>query len=1040
MPAPSYPYNYLRGLSDFWTRFFADADQLDNLYQGTAVMLGQAYLDLMSAALGVCLKDAIALDCEYYRLITLREDQIRYVAGDVSANARWAFTLPEPVVQITCLDNQAVEPTASLEPQRDFEVDAGTVYFKQDPTDPTGAGLPVDGYARRALDVAVGGSFVDASVVSWSALSVKKGDVLRILDGTGPTNQRKRADYGIVLVRPSTLYTDAALPFAQLETSVTYAVLRTPADNTALDSVSFTGPSPAVATLSKTRVDQGSLRLYAKNAAGADVVEGVDYLVDYEGDGTNAKLYQLTSGWSPGPYGVAYTWKTQVATSTLGQVARVGGTTRVVQMAAWAPDVRVDRRTLANNFGTLIGREAPSTEQYRAFLAGIFQLYLSGPVLERVESALNVVLGLPVVRDDGETVIGTDLTDPDVDRVLTSSPTTGSTVVYEFPKGTPLRADLVSGLVLASFEVLTTVVTVTDYVQTPTWWHGDVIPRALFSGTVPDIGRRTATPAYISHTIGSYDLPEIGDPGLYVGADENGFVPSVAGVPAAPSSQPILRRRLAFVLMDRYLKYHTFTVTFDALFVSATLGTEFSQGLTDLNELVISARPAHTFPFTTPTSTFTDTVTAEDGIIDLNWVIGSAGYGPDQLVVQDAPPVIDGPYAWLIGDYAKYQTYTTSTAFPAANTPVTLTNAPAAPRRRRLVRVYVAGAIGGRRLVENVDYAVNYTTCAVTRLTAWDATTVSVTYVQLSIGNLATAAMGADDMPLLLGGVDPAHISADFALADVSVPATAAELAQVVGYGTWTVAYEPDVTSSPIAPLFGSRDMTVFATPTFGVSGPLTATNKGITWRTGTFASTTSSAYYNVGAGDDLALLWVARQPSSLLTSRNRIVGKAGTGGGYVIDAFASGSGPYIDFRLSDGVDLVTVSAGFGSAFVGDWHVGMAVLDRSTNKIRAGTRSLSTNVAYISAEVDASTLGGITTGGALLLAPIWSADWTLAYVGLAIGAGAAAGLGPNLEAALSNFVAKYPATGQQWDGTTTPMTSPRDMGIVERALMVYAHP
>ena len=93
---------------------------------------------------------------------------------------------------------------------------------------------------------------------------------------------------------------------------------------------------------------------------------------------------------------------------------------------------------------------------------------------------------------------------------------------------------------------------------------------------------------------------------------------------------------------------------------------------------------------------------------------------------------------------------------------MTLPDAPASPRRRRIVRAFVPGTIGGVALVENRDFSVDYANCTITRLTAWDATTVNVTFRQLNIGNVANAGIGAGDMPLLIDGVDPALTTAAF--------------------------------------------------------------------------------------------------------------------------------------------------------------------------------------------------------------------------------------------------------------------------------------
>lgn len=765
MPAISYPFNFLQGLSDFWQRFFADADQLTALYKGTAIQIGQAYLDLMSATLGVSLKDTVAFDREYYHLLALREDEVRFVEGTSVASNRWSFALPDPVVTFASLDNRVVEPTASLEEQRDYDVVERSILFKVDPTDPIGAGVPLDGYARRSIDVSTGGSFTDDPAPGWLTTDVKKGDTLRLLDvgPLAPFPQRRREDHTIVLVRDAALYVSPDAALASPATSVNFVVLRVTPD--AVVTAETQSVVLNAIQLSNTRIDEGSLRLYAKGPTGEDVVEGVDYTVDYE----KGVISQVTA-WQalPGPYAIDYTWRievypagplppTPVRWSATGKIVSSSTTTRVIQMAAWAPDTFVDRRTLSNNFGAFIGREGNSSEAYRAFLEGIFQLYILGPVLERIESALNVVLNLPVVRDDGEIYQQTDLSDLSVDRILTTNPANGLTVTYVFPKGTPLRADLVAGDTLLSFEPLTTAVTVTDYVQTPAWWYGESIPEQLFSpvgGAVPSVLRRLANPAYVENVVGAPDEPQVGDPGLYVGADETGVVLS-------PLPAHIYRHRMAFVVMDQYLKFHTFSVRFDATALSAATGTAFAQSLKDLNELVLTAKPSHTYVFTTPTTSFRDDIEVDELAISFNRLVGSRIYGPDKVIFTDDPPVV-GAGIWNVGDYFKYEFYIESTAFPVVAVPVLLIHAPAPPRRSRLVRVYVAGDVAGVALIENVDYTVDYTTREVTRLTAWTSNTVNVTWTQLNIGNLADAPIGVADMPILVNGVDPAHITAAF--------------------------------------------------------------------------------------------------------------------------------------------------------------------------------------------------------------------------------------------------------------------------------------
>lgn len=760
MTAIGVPFNLLNGLSDFWQRLFADTDQLDALYRGTALLVGQAYLDLMSATLGIALQDAVVLDREVYRLVTLREDEVAYQEGPTLAEARWTYALPAPLVTFGSLDNRVIEPTQMLEEHRDYTIDAALLRLVEDPTDVAQSGAPLAGYARRSLDVEVGGSFSDAGITDWrTTTDVRKGDTLRLLDIAPDGTQLLRGDYPIVLVRAAALYVAAATPLPPPAANVTYVIIRKPSPH----SVAGASLPLVVGTtqLPRTRLTAGTVRVYARGPTGADVVEGADYIINYE----QGLLYPLTA-WqnTPGPFGLDYQWARDVYPSggalpyaaATGRILTSRTTTRVTEVALWAPNAGVDRRTLANNFGALIGRQAPSTEAYRAFLTGIFKLYTLGPVLERIESALNVVLNLPVVRDDGEVFVNIDTTDPSVDYVQTQRDTGGQLARYRFPKNTPFRPDLVPGLVLNSFEPLTTVVAVTDYIQTPDWWHGQTIPETLFAaaeGQRLDASRRIATSAYVPHVIGPDDGACIGDVGLYIGADERGQAFTNGALP--------LRRRLAFVLMDRYLKYHTFSVKFDALAVSAQQGTAFAQSLQDLNELVLAARPAHTYGFTTPNTAFRDRVDMQERDISFNRLVGSRLSGPDKIVFTDTPLLI-GVNDWLIGDYAAYELQTVMTSFPTPGLPVVLAGAPAAPRRGRFVGVYLAGSIGGQALRENVDYVVDIVARTVTRLTAWDTSTVAVMFRQLSIGNVADAPPAAGDLVLALGSIDPALLTAAF--------------------------------------------------------------------------------------------------------------------------------------------------------------------------------------------------------------------------------------------------------------------------------------
>ena len=212
-----------------------------------------------------------------------------------------------------------------------------------------------------------------------------------------------------------------------------------------LELFSFGGGT--IAQLSNVRLVEGTVKVFAKRSSdGGDVVEGVDYAVDYE----LGRIISLTAWTADSANRVSYQWLQEVfpyagvvaGAPPLFYTGTISGATtvRVTQLAFWAPDALVDRFILSNNFGSLIGRTGASSEDYRAFLLGIFQLYILGPVMARIESAMNVILGLPVIRDDGEVLLDVVTTGPDTNIVRTTR-SSGAVVEYDFPKATPLRTD-----------------------------------------------------------------------------------------------------------------------------------------------------------------------------------------------------------------------------------------------------------------------------------------------------------------------------------------------------------------------------------------------------------------------------------------------------------------------------------------------------------------------------------------------------------------------------------------------------------------------
>lgn len=281
-----------------------------------------------------------------------------------------------------------------------------------------------------------------------------------------------------------------------------------------------------------------------------------------------------------------------------------------------------------------------------------------------------------------------------------------SRATYTYPRVAPLKPKYLAAgnwgvLELRAFEVVTAAFEVTDYVETPYWWESARIPAVLAPDYTPQ--RRQSTPVLFENVVGAPDGPCVGDPGLFVGADDTGYVipqtvlqsglgdgviyadphypasttetffesPTAAFVdndvgnyvrvpfPAADSEYRItarisatrvkvesftpfpypslgsldwevltgtlpLRHTAAYVVLDRFMKHHLFSVRFDA-YLLERLDSDVIQ---DLQRLVFEAKPTYTYLLLTPASLFEDVIRIVDEDIDINGSInlgGSAG-------------------------------------------------------------------------------------------------------------------------------------------------------------------------------------------------------------------------------------------------------------------------------------------------------------------------------------------------------------------------------------------------------------------------------
>lgn len=257
-------------------------------------------------------------------------------------------------------------------------------------------------------------------------------------------------------------------------------------------------------------------------------------------------------------------------------------------IALWGRDVHEDVRALARQFGTILGFDRASSEQFKVFLQGVYRYYQTGATLESLRSALNIMYGLPVVRDSGEAVEDVEYS------VLNGLTVTTTSRDYVFPAGTKPAPEVFyigDGLAISSVAVeggelvvvttggehriptpayvkdavgepftgavrtvtlrgaqaLTDTFKVVDRVSDPQWWHFKVFPVEI-TPSDPEPVRRTADP-------GEYRTIATSDPVAGVKAGDPGVV----------AGEGVYHRKKAYVLADAFWKHHAFYIERDSV-------------------------------------------------------------------------------------------------------------------------------------------------------------------------------------------------------------------------------------------------------------------------------------------------------------------------------------------------------------------------------------------------------------------------------------------------------------------------------------------
>lgn len=242
----------------------------------------------------------------------------------------------------------------------------------------------------------------------------------------------------------------------------------------------------------------------------------------------------------------------------------------------------------------------------------------------------------------------------------------------------------------------------------------------------------------------------------------------------------------------------------------------------------------------------------------------------------------------------------------------------------------------------------------------------------------------------------------------MSYPLTAVQAAAAVPGATFDHGWLCDELGGDLAPAFGGVTLVASGTGiVYGDDGPRGGSDGAIGFTAPRSAKFDGGAILNVGSNtDELVIAWVGKW-NALPSAFGSLFGTANSTftNGWSI---GGGDGTSMQFALGPGS---TFGAAIGGAFfVGQWHVGIAVIDRSgTDVARFGVRELFGSTSVLSASPTgingnaASSASHFTVGAGDWVPANDNFRLTALYIGK--GPGVASGLAANLASALASFAA-----------------------------------
>jgi hypothetical protein len=246
-------------------------------------------------------------------------------------------------------------------------------------------------------------------------------------------------------------------------------------------------------------------------------------------------------------------------------------------------------------------------------------------------------------------------------------------------------------------------------------------------------------------------------------------------------------------------------------------------------------------------------------------------------------------------------------------------------------------------------------------------------------------------------------------------PQSALGMAAAVGAGVYTTGggYLCNEASGNLASVYGTpATLTANGTPVYNTAGPKGGIDKAIAFDGNTdFFAAGASTDFDVNGTSDLIVAWVGKFTATP-TAVEYLFAKGNVGAAAHWTIRYDSSDGLLHFLLvsASGSKESTVSA---STLIGQWYVGIAVIDRTAGNCRigvqtlAGTQTLGASTALFAAETltNANNFNvGNRSSANAAISQLFSAFY------IATGTSAASGMAAGLSAALTNFANAINAT------------------------------